>query len=200
MENPLARKFDTNLKSILQLLQCREDSGLKRSPDYLKTVKPITQKILEVFDNRPTLQRPGITEPFFRFVILENKEKQTQVTFELEGKDDAKLDNPPFRLIIRLLDRKNRKATRAIYSYGFARRVDTDFDIRTKITDNELKKYDSKFIFDGDETNLTEPPKYTIDFLDEVLDSTKNSIINERLQQQVFDYLTKERKPKCTVS
>ena len=131
-ESTLPRKFDTNARSVLKLLQYKEDLGLRRSPDYLTIVKPLTQKILEVLDNRSTLQTADENNPFLKFAILDNKEKQTQIVIVVDGKSDAKLDKPPFSLTIRLLYRKKREVTKVRYTFGQQGRVTNDFEKNTE--------------------------------------------------------------------
>ena len=96
------------LARLKGILDCRESPT---SPELLDLLSIQLQGIFNRTEAAPVLIFLG-DEPYFRFAILENPERYSQVALEIRGTKDPDLVSPPNRLFIRLFEKLERKLTR----------------------------------------------------------------------------------------
>lgn len=174
MNEKLLESYNINPRNILRLLGCKD--FYSKVPDYQKVIKPLTLKILETIDDRRTISDK---EKYLKFKIFENKKDQTQTVIETSGRSDANLKIPPFSLTIRFFDKKDRSVIRVTYTLGSQNKVDPDINSKEELTDDEVSLLESNDTLKFDNYSIFKQEKYTIGFLDKVLNSINGEIPNK---------------------
>lgn len=139
-----------------------------------------------------TLNRIGSNYPYWRFVIAGNSSQNKQIAVEMDSRLESKLQVPPVRLMIRLLERDRRRLTRAIFSLLSTGRVSNDFNRVEDLTENKLRALDSENTL---EIDPKEPAWYEPAFLEEVLNALVEVTVNAELLQKVLNYYNTKHIP-----
>jgi len=139
-----------------------------------------------------TLNRIDASYPFWRFVIVENQPQNSQVAVEIDSKLESELRVLPVRLIIRLLERNERRLTRAIFTLS-TRRVSNDFDRYENLSDHMLGLLDGEGTL---EVDPRDPAWYNPAFLEEVSNALEGATVSAELLQKVLNYYQIKHTPR----